>query len=64
MNSDFVRFHWQRDGQSDVEILRFARAPLNLALSPFLLGRVIDMHLSTWEDREPVDIVAKLLNEL
>ena len=54
---------WQRDGQSDVEILRFTRVPFGLALSPFLLGGVIDMHLSSWEDREPV-IVAKLRREL
>ena len=60
---DALRFHLQRDGQSDVEILRFARVPFGLAPSPFLLGRVIDMHLSTWEDREP-DIVAKLRREL
>ncbi len=60
---DALRFHWQRDGQSDVEILRFARVPFGLAPSPFLLGGVIDMHLSTWEDREP-DIVAKLREEL
>ena len=24
---DALRFHWQTDGQSDVEILRFARVP-------------------------------------
>ena len=60
---DALRFHGQRDGQSDVEILRFARVPFGLAPSPFLLGRVIDMHLSTWKDREP-DIVAKLRREL
>ena len=60
---DALRFHWQRDGQSDVEILRFARVPFGLAPYPFLLNGVIDMHLSTWEDREP-DIVAKLRREL
>ena len=60
---DALRFHWQRDGQSDVEILRFARVPFGLAPPLFLLGGVIDMHLSTWEDREP-DIVAKLREEL
>ena len=56
---DTLRFHWQRDGQSDDEMLRFARVPFSLAPSPFLLGGVIDMCLSTWEDREP-DVVAKL----
>jgi hypothetical protein len=37
--------------------------PFGLAPSPLLLGRVLDVHLSTWEDREP-DIVAKLRDEL
>jgi hypothetical protein len=60
---DALRFHWQKDGQSDVEILRFARVPFGLAPSPFLLGGVLDMHLSNWEDREP-DIVAKLRDKL
>ena len=60
---DALRFHWQRDGQSDVEILRFARVPFGLAPSPFLLGGVIDMHLSTWEDREP-DILPKFRRKL
>ena len=32
---DALRFHWQRDGQSDVEILKFARVPFGLAPSPF-----------------------------
>ena len=59
---DALRFHWQRDGQSDVEILRFARVPFGLPPSPFLLGGVMDMHLSSWEDRES-DIVAKLRKE-
>ena len=61
---DALRFYWQRDGQSDVEILRFARVPFGFAPSPFLLGGVIDMHLSTWEDREREDIVAKFQKEL
>ena len=60
---DALRFHWQRDGQSDVETLRFARVPFGLAPSPFLLGWVVDMHLSTWEDGKP-DIVAKHRKEL
>ena len=60
---DALKFPWQKDSQSDVEMLRFARVPFGLAPSPFLLGGVIDMHLSSWEDQEP-DIVAKLQREL
>jgi hypothetical protein len=40
---DALRFHWQTDGQSNVEILRFARVPFGLAPSPFLLGGVLDI---------------------
>ena len=60
---DALCFHWPRDGKSDVKILRLARVPFGLGPSPFLFGGVIDMHLSTWEDREP-DIVAKPREEL
>ena len=60
MPSDFTG---KETAKSYVEILRFDRVPFGLAPSPFLLGRVLDMHPSTWGDRKP-DIVAKLRKEL
>ena len=43
--------------------LRFTRALFGLVSSPFLLGVVIDAHLSNWDEREP-EVVAKLRKEL
>jgi hypothetical protein len=60
---DALRFHWQESGKSEVETLRFTRALFGLTTSPFLLGGVIEAHLSTWEDREP-ETFAKLKREL
>lgn len=60
---DALRFHWRRDQKSELETLRFTRALFGLAPSPFLLGGVIEAHLSNWEEEEP-EIVAKLRQEL
>ena len=60
---DALRFHWRKDAQSDLEILRFTRAPFGLVSSPFLLEGVIDAHLNNWEKEEP-EVVAKLRKEL
>ena len=56
-------FHWQESAGAEVEILRFTRALFGLMTSPFLLGGVIDSHLSTWEEREP-ETVLNLKREL
>ena len=45
---DVMRFHWLKDLVSqEVETLRFTRALFGLAISPFLLGGVIDQHLQS-----------------
>lgn len=43
---DAMRFHWRRDEHSPLETLRFTRALFGLVSSPFLLGGVIEAHLS------------------
>ena len=60
---DALCFHWRESGQAEVEIVPFTRALFGLTTLPFLLGGVIEAHLSTWEDREP-ETVAKLKHEL
>ena len=60
---DALRFHWQESAGAKVETLRFTRALFGLTTSPFLLGGVIDSHLSTWEEREP-ETVQNLKREL
>ena len=60
---DALRFHWRKDQQSELETLRFTRALFGLVSSPFLLGGVIDAHLSNWDEREP-EVVAKLRKDL
>jgi hypothetical protein len=60
---DALRFHWQGSDQAELETLRFTWALFGLTISPFLLGGVIEAHLSTWEDRDP-ETVAKLKREL
>ena len=60
---DALRFHWRKDPKSDLETLRFTRALFGLVSSPFLLGGVIDAHLSNWEEQES-EVVAKLREEL
>ena len=60
---DAMRFHWRRNEQSTTETLRLTRALFGLAPSPFLLGGVINAHLTSWEEREP-EVVAKVKKEL
>ena len=44
---DALRFHWRRNEHSQTETLRFTRALFGLAPSPFLLGGVLETHLSS-----------------
>ena len=60
---DAMRFHWRREEHSPLETLRFTRALFGLASSPFLLGGVIEVHLNSWEEKEP-ELVAKIRREL
>ena len=60
---DAMRFHWRREEHSPLETLRFTRAVFGLASSPFLLGGVIEVHLNSWEEKEP-ELVAKIRKEL
>ena len=60
---DAMKFHWRRDEHSPLETLRFTRALFGLVASPFLLGGVIEAHLSNWEEKEP-EVVAKIRREL
>ena len=60
---DVLRFHWKGPQDTKVQTLRFTRALFGLTSSPFLLGGVIDSHLSMWEKQEP-NLVAKLRREL
>ena len=48
---------------NDSAIHRFTRALFGLTSSPFLLGGVIEAHLSNWEEKEP-EIVKKIRKEL
>ena len=59
-----MRFHWRRDEHSPLrETLRFTRALFGLTSSPFLLGGVIEAHLSNWEEKEP-EVVERIRKEL
>ncbi|XP_068750826.1 uncharacterized protein [Montipora capricornis] len=58
-----MRFHWRRDEHSPLTTLRFTRALFGLTSSPFLLGGVIEAHLSNWEEKEP-EVVKKIRKEL
>ena len=60
---DAMRFHWRRDKHSPLTTLRFTRALFGLTSSPFLLGGVIEAHLSNWEEKEP-EVVKKIRKEL
>ena len=46
---DAMRFHWRRDEHTPLPTLRFTRALFGLNSSPFLLGGVVEAHLSNWE---------------
>lgn len=60
---DALRFHWKPRDQSAIETYKFTRALFGLTSSPFLLGRVIQQHLDTWEQREP-ELVAQIRKSL
>ena len=54
---DVMRFHWLKDLVSqEVETLWFTRALFGLAISPFLLGGVIDQHLQSLETKHPEEV--------
>ena len=56
---DALRFHWSPDAEHEIETLRFIRALFRLTLSPFLLGGVLDYHMSSWQERKP-ELIAEL----
>ena len=56
---DARRFQWH----SPLTTLRFTRALFGLTSSPFLLGGVIEAHLSNREEKEP-EVVEKIRKEL
>ena len=58
-----LRFHWGPDASSEVETLRFTRALFGLTSSPFLLGGIIDQHLTCLETQKP-EVVAELRKSL
>ena len=54
---DAMRFHWLEDLTTrKIEILRFTRALFGLSTSPFLLGGVIEQHLSNMESMYPAEV--------
>ena len=60
---DALQFHWKANEHSELETLRFTRVFFRLVPSPFLLGRVIESHLESWEPRRP-EQVAELRKSL
>ena len=60
---DSLRFPWKSSEQSEVETLRFTRALFGLVCSPFLLGRVVEPHLVSWEAREPELVTATRISQ-
>ena len=58
-----LHFHWKQREHSNLETLRFTRALFGLVPSPFLLGGVIEHHLSSWETRKP-EVVAEVHESL
>ena len=60
---DALRFHWKGKGECQVETLRFPRALFGLVSLPFLLGGVLEAHLTSWETRKP-KIVADIRQSL
>jgi hypothetical protein len=52
-----LKFHWFKDLETkEVETLRFTRALFGLALSPFLLGGVIEQHMELCYERFPHEV--------
>ncbi|XP_046863149.1 uncharacterized protein LOC124456885 [Xenia sp. Carnegie-2017] len=60
---DTLQFHWSPDATHEIETLRFTRALFGLTSSPFLLGGVIDQHLTCWKNRRP-EVVTELHKSL
>ena len=50
---DSLRFHWKAPGRDEVVVYRFTRALCGLTCSPFLLGGVLNEHLTAWETKHP-----------
>ena len=53
LERDALRFHWKAPGSDSTLVYRFTRALFGLTCSPFLLGGVLNEHLSSWEGRCP-----------
>ena len=60
---DSLRFHWQKEPHSEIEVLRFTRALFGLISSPFLLGGVLECHFDAWEEKYP-DLIRDLRRSL
>ena len=64
MDRDALRFYWFKDLQTKtIEVLRFTRALFGLAPSPFLLGGVIQQHLTNFQTVYP-EIVSEIEKSL
>ena len=50
---DSLRFHWQKEPLSEIEVLRFTRALFGLISSPFLLAGVLECHFDAWAKKYP-----------
>jgi hypothetical protein len=53
---DALRFHWSSDPDSETVTYRFTRVLFGLAPSPFLLGGVLEHHLSSWSKKYPDEV--------
>lgn len=50
---DVLRFHWKPSNSDEILIFCFTWALFGMTCSPFLLERVINQHLDTWERQLP-----------
>ena len=53
---DALRFHWSAAPDSETVTYRFTRVLFGLAPSPFLLGGVLEHHLSSWSKKHPDEV--------
>ena len=60
---DTLRFHWIKDMQQEVEVLRFTRALFGLTQSPFLLGGTLEQHLLSY-DGHHAEIIEEIQRSL
>ena len=60
---DALRFHWSSAPDLETVTYRFTRVLFGLAPSPFLLGGVLEHHLSSWSKKYP-DEVERLRHSL